>query len=38
LPDKPPRELADEPADEPAGAGDTGPEAEEELSDWKILF
>jgi len=42
LPDKPPRELADEPADEsanePAGAGGTEPEAEEEPSDWKILF
>ena len=38
LPDKPQRELADQPADEPAGGGDTGPEAEEELPDWKILF
>lgn len=34
LPDKPPREAADE----PAGAGGTEPEAEEELPDWKILF
>ncbi len=24
--------------DKPAGAGGTGPEAEEELTDWKILF
>jgi hypothetical protein len=42
LPDKPPRESpresVDEPADESAGAGGTEPEAEEEPSDWKILF
>jgi hypothetical protein len=46
LPDKPPRELADESADEladesadeSADAGGTEPEAEEEPSDWKILF
>lgn len=34
LPEKPPREAADQPAD----AGGTDPEAEEELPDWKILF
>lgn len=33
-PDKPPRGADDEPAD----AGELGPEAEEELPDWKILF
>ncbi len=38
LPDKPPRESVDEPADESAGAGGTEPESEEEPSDWKILF
>ncbi len=46
LPDKPPRESpresvdepADESANESAGTGGTEPEAEEEHSDWKILF
>jgi hypothetical protein len=38
LPDKPPRESPRESVDEPAGAGGTEPEAEEEPSDWKILF
>ena len=42
LPDKAPRESVDEPAgesaDESASAGGTEPEAEEEPSDWKILF
>ena len=33
-PDKPPRGAGDE----PAWAGELGPEAEDELPDWKILF
>jgi hypothetical protein len=34
LPEKPPRDAAAE----PAGAGGSGAEAEDELPDWKILF